>query len=296
MPVLKQQRVTATTLAHLLLALALSCPAAASGRLMRLVWGCFAALLPTLSPAHAAAALWAAGRLQQPPPARFAQQLCSHVAVIADEASLMHLAVLLLEAQHAGLPLRRGTARALLAQLLRKQAAAAAALAHAQLQHVPAAAAAPAGSRRMRRGSSCSCSSSNSSDSSGSISNESNSSSSSSSSQAGRLFGLANHRLKACILAAAAAAAWADVLPPRARTVALQSCEQLAALVEPAALPALMRHARCVAGGRSSSGDGGAELAVLLPAALASEIAQPQQEGASALAEGEHQHACADVE
>jgi hypothetical protein len=193
----RRARFTPTTLCNLLLALATACPDAATPPMLSRVWAIWADyLLPQTSPGHAATGAWAARRLQERPPPRLVSGWCGQVLAAADEASLLHVAQLLLHSREGAWLVEPQQVYALLAVLLNRQAGEVAQLQRQQQQHE------------------------------GEQQQQQQQGSSSEASQ--RLYGRANHRLKACLAASAAAAAWAEVLTPRQRAAALWLCRQFA--------------------------------------------------------------------
>jgi hypothetical protein len=285
----RSQRTTAATLCNLLLALAASCPAAATPQLMHHIWASLSQLLHTVQPSHAAAVAWAASHNSssslQPPP-QLLQGLMQRVAVVAEDASQQQLAMLLLEAARAGWQLEQQPLQLLLSEMLRKQAA-------ALSEGCSAACDVPGGlgsttsssetqqsrqdlsssqdvSSLASRGTCCS-------------SNASSSSSSSSSSQAARLYGLANHRLKSSLAASGAAAAWAHAMSTRGRMSALLNCQALAMQLDNSMLPLLAIHVCCLAGAETSSSRnrsdniGGRQQLRALPAGLAAVLWREQE-------------------
>jgi hypothetical protein len=216
----RQPRLTATTACNVLLALAVACPGAATPQLLSRLWAVWGSwLLPQTTPAHAAAAAWAVGRLRAPLPAQLAQGLCAQTLAAGDEASLLQVAQVLLRARQDAWDVDPAQLQALLALLLRKQADEVAQLQaerqvvyqHRQQQQAQedegngsidnaavsqarAAAAAPGGPAALTAA-------------------------------AARLLGLANARLRACLAASAAAAAWAGLLSHGQRASALRLCQ-----------------------------------------------------------------------
>lgn len=182
----RKQWLTARTLCSVLLALTVACPEAANPALLSLLWTAWSAwLLPTTTPAQAAAVAWAVGRLGVQPPPGFAQGLLQQLVVAAEDAQLQHLAAVLLEAQRGGWQQAQQQVPRLLQAMLRKQ--------EAELQSCQVVGAlSPAVLQP------CSCG--------GGVGSSSSSSS--------RLYyGQANHRLKGWVTAAAACAAWREALP-----------------------------------------------------------------------------------
>jgi hypothetical protein len=179
-----KQRLTARTLCSVLLALAVAVPEAATPALLSLLWTAWSAwLLPTTTPAQAAAVASAVGRLGVQPSREFAQGLLQQLVVAAEDAQLQHLAAVLLEAQRGGWQQTQQQVPRLLQAVLRKQ--------EAELQSCEAVGALGPVVQ------SCSCG--------GGVS----------SSNSSRLlyYGQANHRLKGWVTAAAACAAWREALP-----------------------------------------------------------------------------------
>lgn len=178
-----KQRLTARTLCSVLLALAVACPEAATPALLSLLWTAWSAwLLPTTTPAQAAAVASAVGRLGVQPSPEFAQGLLQQLVVAAEDAQLQHIAAVLLEAQHGGWQQTQQQVPRLLQAVLRKQ--------EAELQSSEGVGALGPVLQ------SCSCG--------GGVS-----------SSGSRLlyYGQANHRLKGWVTAAAACAAWRGALP-----------------------------------------------------------------------------------
>ncbi len=114
--------VTPATMVHLISALAVTCPDAASPSLLRALWRALGMVMHAVSPGEAAALARAAGRLRATPPPRLAAALCRHVASIASEATLPQLAALLLEAWRAGWQLEATLVQSLADMLLSKHA------------------------------------------------------------------------------------------------------------------------------------------------------------------------------
>jgi hypothetical protein len=202
-----KQRLTATTLCSVLLALAVVCPEAATPALLSLLWSAWSAwLLPMTTPAQAAAVAWAVGRLRVQPSKDFAQGLLQQLAVAAGDSSvqLHHLAMVLAEAKQGDWQVQPQQARGLLQAVLRKQAAE---LLDVQQQQQQEATACEQSQGASSPGRSCGCDSKVSS-SQVVLDRSSNSSSAA----AARLYGLANHRLRGWVTAGAAVVAWSDAM------------------------------------------------------------------------------------
>lgn len=233
---------TAATMVNILLALATSCPAAATPKLLRALWAAMQRQVHTVTPAQAAAIAWATARLAKratrecstkspawKPPGLLADSLLQRVLVEVDSASVGHLTVLLLGVRQADWVVDPSRVVAVVDELLEKQTSLL--QMQQQQQHVPssvyidsgeAEAAADAGlqhgdlpgqQQQLRkdmagdpnntrpRHSNCKAFQTSS------RSKSSKGGSSDSSSTGARVFGLANHRLKAHLAATGALAA-----------------------------------------------------------------------------------------
>lgn len=250
----QQQRPTAATLCSVLLALAVACPDAATPALLSVLWTAWSSwLLPMTTPAHAAGAAWAMGRLGVQPPQGLAQGLLQQLVMAAGDAQLQHLAAVLLEAKRGGWQVQQQQVSMLAAVVLEKQAAELLAARQTagvcgegrrQCDCVAAATAATAQQPLAQHGG---------------LGVGGNGSSSSSGAADRLYYGLANHRLKHWASAGAAVAAWCDLLPLQQLRSAVHlysSCmEVLSVAEERGAVEAhlLVMRAACAARMRSDS-------------------------------------------
>lgn len=225
----RRHRITSATLCSVLLAFAVACPAAATPDLLSRMWSSWAAwLLPSTTPAQAAAVAWAVGRLQVQPSQALAQGLLQQVAVAAADTQLQHVAAVLLQVREGAWQVQRQQVQTLLATILQRQAAELAAagvfVGDAETQHQLQ----RAWSGQRLAGCMCGGRANNSqgipllhapsSTAAACLCGGGGSSSASASSS----YGLANHRLKGWLTAAAAAAAWSDALSPQQLQSAVQ--------------------------------------------------------------------------
>lgn len=240
----RQQRLTAATLCNILLALAVACPEAATPVLLSRLWAVWSAwLLPTTTAAHAAGVAWAAGRLGVQPPQAFAGALLQQLTVVPEGVQAQHVAAVLLQAKLGAWQVHKQHVVLLTGTMLQQQAAGLAGMRQAaaagpqQQQHQQLAEAVGANSMRCEHLGVCHCGAcaGGSTYSSGQpgasslqpryvsgSSSSTDSGSTCSGPAAARLYGLANHRLKGYVRAAACAAAWCDVLPQKHLQLAAQ--------------------------------------------------------------------------
>lgn len=266
-----KQRVTAATLCNMLLALAVACPDAATPSVLSAVWTAWSSwLVPMTTPAHAAGAAWAMGRLGVQPPQDLAQGLLQQLGMAAGDAQLQHLATVLLEARRGGWQVEPQQVWMVMAALLEKQAAELSGLqvqlgvqGGQQLWGEPAAGGSGAADdlqgRHAQQSRMHGFGDDLSSVAVGCAVREGEGGGGSSSIAAARLFGLANHRLKAWVMGAAAAAAWCDVMPLPTLQVAVQMysrCVEVLSAEQQGAVEAHLHVMQASCRRRSSNGAG----------------------------------------
>jgi len=264
-----RERFTATTLCSVLLALTVACRAAATPAVLSGLWATWSAwLLPSTTPAHAAAVAWAVGGLGVQLPQDFVTGLLQQLTVAVGEAPLQHVAAVLLQAKRGHWAVQEQQVVLLLQHVLLRQAAelqqeqqqqqqqqhTTGADTAVDLQHsqpFPVLEGSVSGRTEWRG---AAADSMGSGVSTAHISKETLSRCSSSTAGA-RLFGLANHRLKSWVAVAAAVAAWCDALPVQQLHLAVRLFSHMVEGLPREQSQALQAHVQVLAASCKMRGD-----------------------------------------